>query len=432
MIDKHVLYVDNYRGFQNSYVPLPAVSFLVGENSSGKTSILKLLKLMSQRFFLMHGLFSSDDFSLTTSDDLITAGEKGPFRIGMIRRDLSDDGTSMPLGAIVTFESRDGMPIDVAFTCTLGTSEFAIRRVRGEVYCRVRTGAIGPDTDLTKSFPVWIRDQKQKDIAGFQRLDLPKDLKQGTLFQVLAAIGNPDGVSEVPYRSKSDRSRIDPTLVPHLTWLAPIRTKPRKTYDEPQYFMSSEGVHTPYILQRALSGDKQFIRSIQNIGKASGLFKTLQTRNFGNKQGDPFQLRIVLDRQSFNVTNVGYGVSQALPVIVDLLMTGPKSWIAVQQPEVHLHPRAQAALGELIFNLARTDRKTFLIETHSDYMIDRYRTKLRKAREKPSSQILYFERKNGKNSVTPLPISGTGELPIDQPKSYRSFFIKEQLGMLDF
>jgi len=213
--------------------------------------------------------------------------------------------------------------------------------------------------------------------------------------------------------------------------LAPIRTKPRKTYDEPQYAFSSEGGHTPYILHRTLSRDKRFMGSIRKIGEASGLFRTLKTRNFGKGRGDPFQVRIVLDKGSFNVTNVGYGVSQALPVIVDLLRTPPGSWISIQQPEVHLHPRAQAALGDLIFALARSDKKIFLIETHSDYMIDRYRVQLRKSTTKPSSQILFFERKNGKNSVTVLPLSEDGELPIDQPKSYRQFFIKEQMEMLE-
>jgi len=423
MIDKYVLYVDNFRGFQNTYIPLADVSFLVGENSSGKTSILKLLKLMSQRNLLVQGLFTSDDFSLTTADDLITARSGGSFRIGMIRR-LGDGKTYMPLGMVVAYESRDGIPIDIAFTCTLGASEFAIRRVGTEIYTRVRKGVIKSDTDMLKLFSVWIRDQKRNSTAGFIRLELPRELKKVTLLQVLAQIGTASN-------SEFAGGRIDPTVVPPLTWLAPIRTKPRKTYDEPRYAFSSEGGHTPYLLQQALSGDRRFMRSIQKIGEASGLFKTLRTRNFGKGQGDPFQVRIVLDKGSFNVTNVGYGVSQALPVIVELLKTPPGSWISIQQPEVHLHPRAQAALGDLIFDLARSEKKIFLIETHSDYMIDRYRVQLRKSTTKPSSQVLFFERRNGKNSVTVLPINENGELPADQPKSYRRFFIKEQMEMLE-
>jgi len=78
-----------------------------------------------------------------------------------------------------------------------------------------------------------------------------------------------------------------------------------------------------------------------------------------------------------------------------------------------------------------SEKKKFLIETHSDFMIDRYRSRQRHHKGKtPTSQILFFERKKGRNSVTPLEISESGELPLRQPRSYRNFFIKEQMELL--
>jgi predicted ATPase len=129
--------------------------------------------------------------------------------------------------------------------------------------------------------------------------------------------------------------------------------------------------------------------------------------------------------------NVGYGVSQSLPVLVEVLWRRPGTWFAIQQPEVHLHPRAQAALGDLIFTMAATEGKKFLIETHSDFMIDRYRTNMRKVRvKKPKTQVLFFERHHSRNSVQALSIGGQGELPLKQPAGYRKFFIKEQMDIL--
>jgi predicted ATPase len=107
------------------------------------------------------------------------------------------------------------------------------------------------------------------------------------------------------------------------------------------------------------------------------------------------------------------------------------AWFAIQQPEVHLHPRAQAAFGDVLFEMASVDNKCFLIETHSDYLIDRFRMSYRRRRtKKPDSQVLFFERKSKFNHVTSLPISSSGELPEAQPESYRAFFIREQLDLL--
>ncbi|MDP6688819.1 MAG: AAA family ATPase [Alphaproteobacteria bacterium] len=83
---------------------------------------------------------------------------------------------------------------------------------------------------------------------------------------------------------------------------------------------------------------------------------------------------------SVNIRNVGYGVSQSLPVIVEILSRSFGSRFAIQQPEVHLHPKAQAALGDLFYQLALVEEKRFIVETHSDFTIDRFMLNYRKKR----------------------------------------------------
>jgi hypothetical protein len=224
---------------------------------------------------------------------------------------------------------------------------------------------------------------------------------------------------------------------PELVWLAPIRTKTKRTYDQlTQELFSPEGAHTPYLIRRMLRSRSKaaaikFRDFIAKVGKASGLFQDVRIRNFGRGTTAPFELDIVLDGKAFNVSNVGYGVSQALPVLVEVLARPHNTWFAIQQPEVHLHPRAQAALGDVFFELAAEDHKLFLVETHSDFTIDRFRMKYKNERAyKPDSQILFFERRDRHNIITPLVIGKTGDLPADQPQSYRKFFIREQMDML--
>jgi predicted ATPase len=180
----------------------------------------------------------------------------------------------------------------------------------------------------------------------------------------------------------------------------------------------------------------KFRKFIDKIGNASGLFEKIDIRYFGQENSGPFEVDAYLDGAALGLNWVGYGVSQSLPILVEILFRDRGSWFSIQQPEVHLHPRAQASLGDAFFEMAMIDRKTFLIETHSDFMIDRFRMNYRKKRSAkdrskiPVSQVLFFERREKRNTVTPIPISNHGELSADQPDSYRDFFIREEMRLI--
>ena len=86
-------------------------------------------------------------------------------------------------------------------------------------------------------------------------------------------------------------------------------------------------------------------------------------KRFGTDLTAPFELDVVIGGQVLRTINVGYGVSQVLPIIVDLIAGRQGSWYAVQQPEVHLHPKAQAALGDLIYELEVILSDLFLVNS---------------------------------------------------------------------
>jgi predicted ATPase len=87
-------------------------------------------------------------------------------------------------------------------------------------------------------------------------------------------------------------------------------------------------------------------------------------------------------------------------------------------------------LGDIFFKLAKLEKKKFLVETHSDFTIDRFRLNMRKNETKIPSQILFFERTAEGNKVYEIPIDDEGELPEEQPKQYRDFFVREQMDIL--
>ncbi len=100
----------------------------------------------------------------------------------------------------------------------------------------------------------------------------------------------------------------------------------------------------------------------------------------GESEIDRLYELILLDRRSETVVShrdIGIGVSQVLPVLVGAYAAENKI-IAIEQPEIHLHPRLQAELGDVFIESALGERRnTFLLETHSEHLILRLMRRMR-------------------------------------------------------
>lgn len=216
---------------------------------------------------------------------------------------------------------------------------------------------------------------------------------------------------------------------------APVRSKPRRTYDPSRLTLDPEGGYIPIYLAELHFREeiwKGFKNALEDFGRSAGLFDEIVVKSFSRKESDPFQIQIRRfgDKGKkgprHNLIDVGYGVSQVLPVITDLLRGGAPPMSLLQQPEVHLHPRAQAELGSLFCRVAESSRQ-LIVETHSDHLLDRVRMDVRdgKAKLKPEDvSILYFERGDLDVHIHSLSIDGEGNI-LGAPPSYGKFFMDE-------
>jgi predicted ATPase len=150
----------------------------------------------------------------------------------------------------------------------------------------------------------------------------------------------------------------------------------------------------------------------------------------GDQITDPIQVMVVHHGHAANLVDVGYGVSQVLPIVVESLLTNSASTLLMQQPEVHLHPQAQAALGSLLVDVCAQKKKQLIIETHSDFIIDRVVQEVAWGKIDPSEvSILYFEKENGATITHPISLDELGNI-LDAPSSYRQSFLDEELNYL--
>lgn len=440
------LYIDNFRGFTDTVIPIADVNFLVGENSTGKTSVLGILSLLSRYEFFVNEGFADAQVRFGAFSDIVSAhsSDRAYFRIGLVREGVADNGQKDIAGYLLTFKQRDGLPWLHHFTIQRGTEQISARIGPKQVrYKHSACGAADSLEEMVSSFfPQWAKHHSAEATDGYARAGSRRDEILGnSLFLSLAIVGSEVRNSAGAIRSGSapclTYSLNDLRLLNTICWVAPIRSKPRRTYDEPNLEFSPEGEHTPYLIRKLLRSRQRgvaFRRALRQFGKSSGLFQDVTTKAYGHGPSTPFEVDAVLGGMPINLNSVGYGVSQSLPVLVELLGRGHGTWFAIQQPEVHLHPRAQAALGDIFFEAAARDHKMLFIETHSDFAIDRFRLNYRRDMEdtdKPGAQILFFERRARGNRVTPIAIGSNGDLPEDQPDSYRSFFLHEQMRLLD-
>jgi hypothetical protein len=127
--------------------------------------------------------------------------------------------------------------------------------------------------------------------------------------------------------------------------------------------------------------------------------------------------------------DVGFGISQVLPVLVEAY--APRGQIiAIEQPELHLHPKLQAELGDVFIQsaLGEEQRNTFILETHSEHLILRVMRRMREtARGEPFEgmpvrpedvAVLFVERVGASSVVRELRLNEEGELIDDWPGGF--------------
>ena len=211
--------------------------------------------------------------------------------------------------------------------------------------------------------------------------------------------------------------------------LAPMRMRPQRTYDLIQRDFSPEGDHIPFVLPSLLNNPAQH-KMLEKFGKESGLFRSVGVNTSDNPQDYLARVMVTGSGPTANLIDTGYGVSQALPVLVESIRARPDTMLLLQQPEVHLHPRAQAALGTLFVELIKSENKRFVVETHSDYIIDRVRIEVAKGNIAAEDvQILYFEKPENATRIYPITLDAIGNL-IDVPPTYRAFFLEEAWDLM--
>lgn len=410
------------------HLDIRPVTLLVGENSSGKSTVLAMVRAAwDVAFAPKEPDFNEEPFDLGGYDALAYYhGGQGKrahdFEIGATF--LVPGPRGLPAGRHSVrgaFVDRAGQPVLAVWTAERGNLKLRAEYIREDVRISVTRG-----------------DKVLLDQHGAP----PRGVALNTLVSLVilrrAVFGRVD-VALGPAPLAPDLFQMvqaPPRMGPRPIAGAPIRTKPSRTYDPKREVPEPEGSHVPMELATLRGTNREEFEElaarIAAYGKDANLLSKLQVKRLGKKAGDPFQLVVAVDKFPFNLRDVGYGVSQILPILVDTLTAPKGQTFLLQQPEVHLHPRAQAALGSLFVEQAASRGQTFVVETHSDHLVDRVRMDIRDRRTSLKAKdvvILYFERSAGQAMVHRITLDEEGNL-VGVPPGYRRFFLEEERRLL--
>ncbi len=426
------------------------LTLLVGENSTGKTSFLAILRaLWDVAVFEVVPDFRREPYDLGAFSEIVyndsSRGEQpDSFQAGF--RDSTGE-----VSFSFTFRDVDGVIFPVSRYVTVAGAwfEFGAQPGReGEFQLGIETRRWNVDSELVRFG------------SSSERL-LPMDFAvREALRRTVGQNGSSDSIRETPGQyeglsiDQDDVERVREAQRQLQFWHigrrrfpfdmegpapfagAPVRSKPRRTYDPSRPITDPEGEYIPSYMSMMSRREPDKWRNLkerlERFGTDSGLFDEISVESFGRTDdATPFQIQIRkfgrgIKGNRRNLIDVGYGVSQALPIITELLRPDGPPVFLLQQPEVHLHPSAQAALGSLLCSIAGSGRQ-LVVETHSDYIIDRVRMDVRdeKTDLKPEDvSILYFERGESGVKIHSIKLDELGNV-LDAPDSYGAFFMEE-------
>ncbi|MCE9508331.1 MAG: AAA family ATPase [Alphaproteobacteria bacterium] len=407
------LYLENFKGIRKKRFDFKQINILWGPNNSGKSSVLNALNLIAQTL-----LSDSPGVSLALNDRFDDLGTYQDLVFGHNPRTKMIIEFGITVGSnLLTFHyefkyrsQRREIEIN-HFTLKRGAKELYAYSVKKDSYSikyhgksserfkSILNKRLSPEFRGLKIFD---RNLEQAILAFIQRKDAQKQLgaedkKKANSLRLLMTVVN--DLNTANYALDRTFSAFDS--------LGPFRERPKRTYQ-------ASGTSPETVGKMGTSAIDILVSDLSRRGKASNQFVD-QTSAWFRKSGMAQEIKIkpltsrhyevcLIDAMSraHNLCDVGFGCSQVLPVLVSLFTFADQAKtkrppiLIIQEPEIHLHPNAQAELGSLFARLSPSQGQLF-IETHSPYLIIRMQTEIAKGKLSADA-IKFYYAKNKRSS----------------------------------
>ena len=361
---------------------------LFGANSSGKTSILQVLLMLKQ----------TAEHPLPDWNEVLYFGdEESSVNLGsfddIIHRPATDPSleifVSWKLPKKLTIQNIDEVnALSFLLRISMGTLE-AFRYVVDEHFFETNQAADGA---YQASTPAW-EDRAQ------------------SLFRCYGIRRTPRHTSGV----FSDLEKAFENLFSRILYLGPLREHPRHRYtwegDHPRSIGQEGEKAIPALLSgriRRLPIDEQILSWLQRLE----LIHSYDLHPVSDTSRDyEFLVKKYKGGPEVRLTDVGFGVSQVLPVLILCYYAPEGSILILEQPEAHLHPKVQTELADVLIDVVENRNVQIILESHSEYLLSRLQRRIAEKKIAVTDTALYFcEIKDGTSEIEQLNVDEYGNI----------------------
>lgn len=183
------LFLDNFRGFSRMLLTLKDTNFFVGENSTGKTSILALIKLLDSPRFWFDQRFNTDEVRLGSYKDIVSidSSDKSYFRIGLVSIPAKGEkvrkGVDGSQAFLCTFEEEEGAPILAQYTTVVdGEQMHVLLSNRVIKYKSEGSYKLDNDRESVQNMMFSWADSHQQISKGYRSVRIPGERRDALAF----------------------------------------------------------------------------------------------------------------------------------------------------------------------------------------------------------------------------------------------------------
>ncbi len=437
------LNIQGFKSWQDTgKLQMAPLTAFFGTNSSGKTSLLQFLLMLKQTAEAADRrqvLYLGSDRSIVdlgTFREILTQVNSKPqemplrlfWKISWALQkgeilDIPDEISGTKSNSSISFEASlqeagMGLPAVVRnMQYTWGESSFGMQEVKGqkgkyELFVRTKSSFAFRRSKRGRAWP------------------LPHPMKcYGFPDEVRAYFANAGFLSDFELAFERLFSR--------LFYLGPLREYPKRQYTWGGSDPLDMGKRGEFVVEAVLAskerGEKyHFIKGRKLLDleeliaawlKELGLIHSFKIRPVSRSRTNKiFQVWVKRSEASTEVllTDVGFGVSQILPVIALCYYVPKNSTIILEQPEIHLHPAVQAGLAQVFAHAIQERDVQIILESHSEYLLKRLQLLLAKEEILGKDVKLYFcsvNEKNGLSNLQELQVDDYGNIK-NWPKGF--------------
>ena len=362
-----------------------------GANSSGKTSILQILLMLKQTVERPPDWNEVIDFgddgslvNLGSFDDLIHGHRRDyPLQISLSwkfseKLNLPNVDEVDTVSFELNVNNARNLILETTFNYKIGEQRFGINRLAPNIYEVSTPNTSSINVTLFRCYGIY---------------DSSVDILQ--LFSPL-------------------QTRFE-NLFHSIRYLGPLREYPRRHYAWQGEHSVGVGKHGEEMVTALFSGriqlsfiDKQIVEWLQRLD----LIDSYRLNSIPNTKKDyEFLVRKYKGGPEVRLTDVGFGVSQVLPVLILCYHVPEGSILILEQPEAHLHPKIQSELADLLIEVVKSRKLQIILESHSEHLLIRLMRRIAEEEISADDTAFYFcEMNEGASRADRLNVDDYGNI----------------------